>query len=98
MILTGTATRNAPWVLRFRAKITDPDLKPLKIHFEASATSAFNLQPSALPSDAVELTIPVSPPTITRHETVAGAFTTPRFDPTAVMPKDWTRARGAYAV
>jgi len=90
--LTGTATRNAPWVLRFKAKVSDPDLKPVKVRFEAAATS----DPSM--ADAVEVTIPVSAPTIVRHETVAGGFNGPRFDAGASMPKDWTQGRGQYAL
>jgi uncharacterized protein YfaS (alpha-2-macroglobulin family) len=90
--LTGTASRNAPLVLLFRAKITDPDLTPLKIRFEASAPSALS------PSDAVEITIPVIPPTITRHESVAGPSSGSSFAPAAVMPKDWTQGRGSYSL
>ena len=90
--LTGTAARNAPWVLRFRAKINDPDLAPIKIRFQAAADS----DPAM--SDAVEVTIPVSAPTVVRHESVAGAFTGPAFDAPGSMPKDWTQGRGQYAL
>jgi uncharacterized protein YfaS (alpha-2-macroglobulin family) len=90
--LTGTATRNAPWVLRFTAKLADPDLKPVKVRFEAAA------QGDPAMSDAVEVTIPVSPPTIVRHESVAGSFNGPRFDAFGTMPRDWTQGRGQYSV
>ena len=49
-------------------------------------------------SDAVEVTIPVSAPTIVRHESVSGSFTGPHLDAPAAMPKDWTQGRGQYAL
>ncbi len=90
--LTGTAIRNAPWVLRFSGKINDPDLNPIKVRFEAASAS----DPSK--TDAVEVNIPVASPTITRHETAAGSFAGPRFDAPSFMPKDWTRGRGQYSL
>jgi uncharacterized protein YfaS (alpha-2-macroglobulin family) len=90
--LTGAAARNAPWVLRFKAKVTDPKLDPIKVRFEASATS------DSTKSDAVEITVPVSAPTIVRHETTTGSFNTAQFDARAFMPKDWTAGAGQCAV
>jgi alpha-2-macroglobulin len=90
--LTGTAARNAPLVLRFKAKIHDPDLKPIKVRFDAASTS----DPSM--ADAVEITIPVGAPTVVRREGAAGQFTGPNFNPATVMPKDWTQGRGKYSV
>ncbi len=77
-------------MLRFKAKITDPDLKPIKVRFDATASSDPTM------SDAVEMTIPVIAPTIIRHESVAGTFTGPRFDAAAAMPKVWTPGHGQY--
>jgi uncharacterized protein YfaS (alpha-2-macroglobulin family) len=90
--LNGTVERGAPFVLRFRAKINDPDLKPIKVTFSAVA------QADARKTDSVEVTIPVSAPTIVRHESVSGDFTGPRFDAPAVMPEDWKKGRGQYAL
>jgi len=89
--LSGTADRNAPWVLRFRAKIKDPDLAPIKVRFEATA------QGDPTMADAVETTIPVNAPTIVRHESVSGGFTGPGFDAPSAMPKDWAHGRGQYS-
>jgi uncharacterized protein YfaS (alpha-2-macroglobulin family) len=90
--LTGTAAKDAPWVLRFAAKVTDPDLKSIKVRFEAAANS----DPSM--SDAVEVTIPVSAPTIVRHETASGTATGPGFNAPALMPAEWTGGRGDYTL
>src|SRR5437870_2806413 len=49
-------------------------------------------------SDAIEITLPVQPPTITRKESVAGPFTGPQFDAQSKMPNDWKRGRGKLAV
>src|SRR5439155_1063215 len=62
---TQTAKRDAPTVFRFRAKVADVNLTPAKIRFEAVAKSDLKM------SDAVELTLPVQPPTIVRKESVA---------------------------
>src|SRR4029077_9553917 len=72
--VTQSAHRDAPTVFRFKAKIVDPGLTPAKIRFEA--TSKTNSQMS----DAVEITLPVQPPTIVRKESVADPFNGPQFD------------------
>jgi uncharacterized protein YfaS (alpha-2-macroglobulin family) len=90
--ITGTADRDAPFVLRFRAKIKDPDLAPITVRFNVAAAS------DPTKADAVEVTIPVSAPTITRHESISGNFSGPHFDAPAVMPADWTKARGQYSL
>ena len=87
---TQTAKRNAPTVFRFRAKVTDHDLAPTKIRFEAVAKS------NAKMSDAIEITLPVQPPTIVRKESVAGPFTGPQFDARGAMPENWKRGRGKF--
>jgi uncharacterized protein YfaS (alpha-2-macroglobulin family) len=88
---TQTAKRDAPTVFRFKAKVTDVDLAPAKIRFEAVAKSDVNM------SDAVELTLPVQPPTIVRKESVAGPFTGPQFDARSAMPEPWKRGRGTFS-
>ena len=85
---TQKTTRNAPTVFRFRAKVADRDLAPTKIHFEAVAKSNPKM------SDAIEITLPVQPPTIVRKESIAGPFTGPQFDTRKAMPADWKRGRG----
>jgi uncharacterized protein YfaS (alpha-2-macroglobulin family) len=79
-------------VFRFRAKVTDTDLAPAKIRFEAVSKS------DAQMNDAVEVSLPVQPPTIVRKESVAGQFTGPQFDPRKVMPESWKHGRGQLSM
>jgi len=88
---TQTAKRDAPTVFRFKAKVADVDLAPAKIRFEAVAKS------DAKMSDAVELTLPVQPPTIVRKESVAGPFNGPQFDARRAMPEPWKGGRGTFS-
>ncbi len=85
---TQSAHRDAPTVFRFKAKVSDVDLTPTKIRFEATSKSNSKM------SDAVEITLPVQPPTIIRKESVAGPFAGPQFDAHRVMPEPWKRERG----
>ena len=85
-----TAARDAPVVFRFKAKVDDVDLTPVKIRFETVAKSDPKM------SDAVEVTLPVEPPTIVRKESVAGAFNGPQFEAQSKMPADWKRGRGKF--
>ena len=87
-----TGARDAPTVFRFKAQVHDVDLAPAKIRFEAVAKSDTKM------SDAIEITLPVQPPTITRKESVAGPFTGPQFDAQSKMPNDWKRGRGKLEV
>ncbi len=87
---TQNAARNAPVVFRFRAKVSDRALAPTKIRFEAVAKS------NAKMADAVELTLPVSPPTVVRHESVAGSFRGPQFVARDAMPENWKKGRGQF--
>jgi uncharacterized protein YfaS (alpha-2-macroglobulin family) len=87
---TQTAKRYAPTVFRFKARVADVNLAPVKIRFEAVAKS------DAKMSDAVELTLPVQPPTIVRKESVAGPFNGPQFDARKAMPESWKRGRGTF--
>jgi uncharacterized protein YfaS (alpha-2-macroglobulin family) len=82
------ARRDAPTVFRFKAHVEDVDLAPVKIRFEAIAKS------NAKMSDAMELTLPVQPPTIVRKETIAGTFNGPQFEAQSKMPNDWKRGHG----
>ena len=74
MLTTQSAQRDAPTVFRFKAKVTDPNLAPTKVRFEAISNSNKQM------SDAVEITIPVQAPTIVRKESVAASFNGPQFD------------------
>ena len=90
-VTTQSAQRDAPTVFRFKAKITDPDLVPTKVRFEAVSSSKKEM------SDAVEVTIPVHAPTIVRKESVAGSFNGPQFDAHSAMPQEWKRGRGRFS-
>ncbi len=87
-----TAKKDAPTVFRFKARVEDVDLAPAKIRFEVVAKSDPKI------SDAMEITLPVQPPTIVRKESVAGPFTGPQFDAQAKMPNDWKHGRGKLNV
>ena len=89
-VASQTVARDAPIVFRFKARVDDADLAPTKIRFEAVAKSDPKM------SDAVEITLPVLPPTIVRKEAVAGSFTGPRFEAQAQMPEVWKRGRGVF--
>ena len=71
-VTTQSAQRDAPTVFRFKAKVTDPNLAPTKVRFEAVSDSNKQM------SDAVEITIPVQAPTIVRKESVAASFNGPQ--------------------
>ncbi|HEY5767036.1 MAG TPA: alpha-2-macroglobulin family protein [Candidatus Udaeobacter sp.] len=89
-VTTESSQRDAPTVFRFKAKVTDPNLAPTKVRFEAVSDSNKQM------SDAVEITIPVQAPTIVRKESVAAAFNGPQFDARRAMPEVWRRGRGHF--
>ena len=89
-VTTQPAQRDAPTVFRFKAKVTDPNLAPTKVRFEAVSNSNKQM------SDAVEITIPVQAPTIVRKESVAASFNGPQFDARRAMPEVWRRGRGHF--
>ena len=89
-VTTQSAQRDAPTVFRFKAKVTDPNLAPTKVRFEAVSNSNKQM------SDAVEITIPVQAPTIVRKESVAASFKGPQFDARRAMPEAWKRGRGQF--
>jgi uncharacterized protein YfaS (alpha-2-macroglobulin family) len=88
---TQSAHRDAPSVFRFKAKVADANLAPVKIRFEAISKSDSKM------SDAVEVTLPVQAPTIVRKESVAGSFGGPQFDAHRVMPESWKHGRGQFS-
>ena len=90
MLPPQSAQRDAPTVFRFKAKVTDPNLAPTKVRFEAVSNSNKQM------SDAVEITIPVQAPTIVRKESVAASFNGPQFDARRAMPEVWSRGRGQF--
>src|SRR5436305_5472832 len=87
---TESTQRDAPTVFRFKAKVTDPNLAPTKVRFEAVSDSNKQM------SDAVEITIPVQAPTIVRKESVAASFNGSQFDARRAMPEVWRRGRGQF--
>src|SRR5262245_45059800 len=89
-VTTQSAQRDAPTVFRFKAKVTDPNLAPTKVRFEAVSNSNKQM------FDAVEITIPVQAPTIVRKESVAASFNGPQFDARRAMPEVWRRGRGHF--
>jgi Large extracellular alpha-helical protein len=88
---TLSAHRDAPTVFRFKAKVADVNLVSTKVRFEAVSKSNNKM------TDAVEITLPVQPPTIVRKESVAGSFKGPQFDPHQVMPDAWKHGRGQFS-
>ena len=91
-VTTQSTQRDAPTVFRFKAKVTDPNLTPTKVRFEAVSDSNKQM------SDAVEITIPVQAPTIVRKESVAASFNPNKsgFDTHRAMPEVWKRGRGHF--
>jgi len=85
---TQLVEKDVPAVFRFKAKVSDSQLDPAKIRFEAVAQSDPQM------ADSVELSLPVEPPTIKRTESVAGTFEGPDFDARSVMPKSWNQGCG----
>jgi alpha-2-macroglobulin len=89
-VTTQSAQRDAPTVFRFKAKVTDPNLAPTKVRFEAVSNANKQM------FDAVEITIPVQAPTIVRKESTAASFNGPQFDARRAMPEVWRRGRGHF--
>ena len=88
-----SAARDQPAVFRFHAKVPDGPASA-KITFHAGTAPA---DPDT--ADATEITLPILPPTILRHESMAGAVT-PGSDVGALLPEDARRpgAVGRYEV
>lgn len=79
---TQTVQRNVPAIFRFRAKVGDPAMARIQFSTDAG------------PGDAVELTLPVHPPTLLRKETVFGKLA----DMQGKVPKEWNAATGKAAM
>ena len=81
---TQTVKRGVPAVFRFRAKVGD--VTTAQVHWETDAG----------PGDAVEMTIPVHPPTLLRKEAVFGTLGTanPLDDMHKLIPTRWSAAVG----
>jgi alpha-2-macroglobulin len=90
--LTATVGRDVPTVFRFKARVTDHELMPAKIRFEVTA------QTDSKMTDAVELTLPVDAPTVTRVESVAGSLQGTQLDVQALVPDAWKHGRGTVDV
>ncbi len=88
-----SAARDQPTVFRFRAKVPDGPTSA-KITFRAGTAPD-----DSETADATEITLPILPPTILRHESAAGAVT-PGSDVGALLPEDARRpgATGRYDV
>ncbi|MBV9127608.1 MAG: hypothetical protein JO117_05920, partial [Verrucomicrobia bacterium] len=82
------AAKNAPAVFRFKAKVAD--VTGVKVTFTATSAADPSL------SDSVEITLAVLPPTVLRHESVAGTLnpnvSSPAPDLAALLPAAWKRA------
>lgn len=87
--VTQEAAKDQPTVFNFRARVPDGS-SGAKVRFEA--TGDFG------ESDAVEVSLPIRPPSVLRHETFATRFTAPAFTPAASAPPTWLKGRGAFNV
>ena len=90
--LTATVGRDVPTVFRFKARVTDHELRPAKIRFDVTAQSDSKM------ADSMELTLPVDAPTVTRVESVAGSLQGAQLDVRAVLPEAWKQGRGTINV
>ena len=89
---TATVRKDVPAVFRFKARVTDHELVPVKIRFDVTA------QADPKMTDAVELTLPVDPPTVTRVESVAGSLPGTQLDVGQLIPEPWKHGRGTMDV
>ena len=89
---TAAVTRDVPAVFRFKAKVSDHELRPTKIRFDVTA------QTDSKMNDSIELTLPVDPPTVTRVESVAGSLPGEQLEVRTIMPDAWKHGRGTMDV
>ena len=87
--VTEPAAQDIPAVFNFAARVLDQS-SGVKVRFEATSDIG--------ESDAVELSLPVRPPTVLRRETVATTIRRPHFQPLEIAPKIWQGGRGAFDV
>jgi len=85
-----SAAKDAPMVVRFRAKATA--LGSSSIKFEAVSLSGEKL------NDAVEITLPVVEPTILQKESVAGTWNQRTFSPSLFAPASWKDGTGTFTL
>ncbi len=90
--LTATVARDVPAVFRFKAKVTDHELRPAKIRFEVTAQSDSKM------TDSVEMTLPIDAPTVTRVESVAGTLQDAQLNVQTLIPEAWKHGRGTMDV
>jgi uncharacterized protein YfaS (alpha-2-macroglobulin family) len=90
--LTATVVRDVPTVLRFKAKVTDHELKPTKVRFDVTAQTDVKM------TDSIEVTLPVDAPTVTRVESVGGSLPGTELDIQTIMPGAWKQGRGTMDV
>lgn len=77
-----TVRRNIPSVFRFRASVGEMETAAVRFETDAGA------------GDAVELTLPVHPPTLLRKESIFGTLPEAK----QRIPEDWTKASGSVDV
>lgn len=84
-----TAAKNAPVVVRFKAKATAV----------GSGTVKFEIASTAHPkrTDAVEIPLPVAEPVILKKESVGGRVGNTKFAVAEVAPGAWENARGTFS-
>lgn len=85
-----TAVRDAPVVVRFRARATRTG--PATVRFEVSSPA----QPGL--ADVVETALPIAEPVLPRKETIAGSLEGPDFRADRVIPDHWKDASGSFSL
>lgn len=87
--LVATALKEIPAVYSFKAYVKS-DVSAIKVRFEA--TSDFG------ESDTVEISLPVEPSSILRHESFGTVVKGASFAPESVMPENWKSGKGSFSV
>jgi alpha-2-macroglobulin len=86
--LTNRVDRDIPAVFRFKAKVTDHDLRPAKIRFDVAAQTEPGM------TDSIEISVPVGAPAAQRLESVAATLRGSQYDLQTVIPEAWKHGRG----
>ncbi len=84
-----SATKDAPAVVRFKAKATG--VGPATVKFKVASTTDPKL------TDAVEVNLPVAQPVILKKESVAGTVGNTTFAVREVAPGAWENAQGTFS-
>lgn len=82
------AAKDAPAVVRFKAKALEPGLATVKFEVVSAANPKL--------ADAVEVTLPVAEPVILKRESVAGTVGNTTFAVREVAPGQWENTRGTF--